>query len=107
MLPAYRMFANRSKRSENKLQVVTLVHCYMAARASLLMITEQLEAVAALPGLTEQVHAVRLMEPRTGATLLVVNARQFQATQPVHQASLLELIRLILARWAGRTTQWS
>jgi hypothetical protein len=35
MLPAYRMFANRSKRSENKLQVVTLVHCYMAARASL------------------------------------------------------------------------
>jgi hypothetical protein len=29
------MFANRSKRSENKLQVVTLVHCYMAARASL------------------------------------------------------------------------
>ena len=102
LLPAYCMFANRSKGSGNKLQVVTLVHCYLAARASLFSITEQLAAVAAAPpGLAEQVHALRLIEPRTGATLLLVNARQFQATQPTHQAALLELIRLILARWAG------
>jgi len=101
LLPAYCMFATRSKRSESRLQVVTLVHCYVAARASLLAITDQLGAVAAAPPeLGAHVHALRLIEPRTGASLLVVNARQFQATQPAHQAVLLELIRLILVRWA-------
>ena len=57
-----------------KLQVVTLVHCYLAVRASLLEITEQLAAVAAGPegrlhGLEGQLHALRLIVPRTGASL--------------------------------------
>ena len=81
LLQAYCMFAGRTKRRPGKLQVVTLVHCYLAARASLLEITEQLAAVEAagpegrLHGLEGQLHALRRIEPRTGASLMVVKVR--------------------------------
>ena len=98
LLPAYCMFANRSKRSGSKPQVVTLVHYYIAARGSLFTITEQLAAMVAAPqGLAEQVHALRLIEQRTGTSLLVINTRQFQAasrpgcatgTDPIDSSSL-------------------
>ena len=106
-LPVYCMFAGRTKRRPGKLQVVTLVHCYLAARASLLEITEQLVAVEAagpegrLHGLEGQLHALLLIEPKTGASLMVVNVRQFQAAQPGQQAALLDLADKILASWAG------
>ena len=99
LLPAYCMFANRPKRSGGKLQVVTLVHCYLAARASLVEITGQLAAVKTTPGLAEQLHVLRLIEPRTGVTLLAINVRQYQATQPAHQDALLELVTKVLTRW--------
>ena len=41
LLPVYSMFASRSESTAGNIQVVTLVHVYLAARATLLEITEQ------------------------------------------------------------------
>ena len=46
------------------------------------------------------VHALRLIEPRTGASILLINVRQFQASQPAEQAALLDLSGRVVERWA-------
>ena len=79
--PEYCIFAGCGNLRPGKLQVVTLVHGYLAARASLLEITEQPAAAEAagleglLHGLEGQLHALLLIEPRTGASLMVVDVR--------------------------------
>ena len=74
LLPVYSMFASRSESTAGNIQVVTLVHVYLAARATLLEITEQLKTVS------------RHRRPRTGTSILAINVRQFQASQPAEQA---------------------
>ena len=101
LLPAYSMFASRSKSAAGNIQVVTLVHVYLAARATLLEITEQLKTVESPPpALLAHVHALRIIEPRTGTSILAINVRQFQASQPAEQAALLDLAGRVVRRWA-------
>ena len=71
------MFASRSKGAAGNMQVVMPVHVYLAARATLLEITEQLETVGSPPpALLAQAHAVRIVEPRTGTSILAINVHQ-------------------------------
>ena len=52
-----------------KIQVVTLVHVYMAARASLLNIQTQYEKVAdRAPGALRQVHFIKMSDPNSDTT---------------------------------------
>ena len=79
---------------------MTLVHVYMAARASLLDVQTQFETVAArAPGALQQVHFIRMSDPRSDTTLLLGNVYQYQASQPESQVAMLELISQVLARW--------
>ena len=77
LLPAYYLFAGRPQRGEDasaaaKIQVVTLVHVYMAARASLLNIQTQYEEVAdRAPGALRQVHFIKMSDPSSDTTLLL------------------------------------
>ena len=104
LLPAYSLFAGRLQRGPGQptqLQVVSLVHVYMAARASLLDVRSQYEAVAAsAPGALEQAHFIRMSDPRSDTTFLLGNVYQFQASQPERQAAMLELISRVIARWS-------
>ena len=104
LLPAYSLFAGRPQRGPGRptqIQVVTLVHVYMAARASLLDVRAQYEAVAAsAPGALQQAHFIRMSDPRSDTTLLLGNVYQFQATQPERQAAMLELISRVVTRWS-------
>ena len=102
LLPAYCLFAGRPQRGPGrpKIQVVTLVHVYMAARASLLDVRQQFEAVAArAPGALQQTHFIRMSDPHSDTTLLLGNVYQFQATQPERQGAMLELISQVVTRW--------
>jgi hypothetical protein len=104
LLPAYCLFAGRQQKvpgSQRRIQVVTLVHVYMAARASLLDIRTQFTEVALdAPDALLQEHFIRLSDPRSDTTVLLGNVYQFQASQPVQQAAMLELARLVIMRWS-------
>ena len=101
LLPAYSLFAGRSRRGSGQTQVVTLVHVYMAARASLLDVRIQYEGVAqSAPGALQHAHFIKMSDPRSDATLLLGNVYQFQATQPEKQQAMLELISRVIARWS-------
>ena len=103
LLPAYSLFAGRQQRGPGRptqIQVVSLVHVYMAARASLLDVRSQYEAVAAsAPGALQQAHFIRMSDPRSDTTLLLGNVYQFQASQPERQVAMLDLISRVIARW--------
>ena len=104
LLPAYCMFAGRRRTrlgQTAQIQVVTLVHVYMAARASLLNIEAQYDTVAQdAPGALEQVHFIRITEPRSDITLLLGNTYQFQASQPAKQEAMLGLVSRVVERWS-------
>ena len=85
------MFASRSKSAAGNIQVVTLIHVYLAARATVLEITEQLKTVESPPqALLVRVHALRILELRMGTSIVAINVRQFQASQPAQ----------VVRRWA-------
>ena len=101
LLLAHSMFANSSKSAAGNIQVITLLHVYLAARATLLEITEQLKTVESPPpALLAHVHAMRIIESRTSTSILAINVRQFQASQPVEQAALLDMAGRVVRRWA-------
>ena len=94
----------RLARSGARLQAVTLVHIQLAARASLLDVSEQSAAVEpAAPDVLAHAHFIRIIDPRSDVTLLLVNCYQYQAATPVLQASLLALVSAVLARWSPQT----
>ena len=43
------------------------------------------------PALLAHVHALRIIEPRTGTSILTINVVQIEASQPAKQAALLDL----------------
>ena len=94
------MFASRSKSAAGNVQVVTLVHVFLAACATVLEITEQLKTVESPPPASlAHVHTLRIIEPRTGTSiLLAINVRQFQAQQPAQQTALLDLAGRVVRR---------
>jgi len=108
LLPAYYLFAGRPQRGDDssaaaQIQVVTLVHVYMAARASLLNIQTQYEDVAdRAPGALRQVHFIKMSDPSSDTTLLIGNIYQAQAAEPGRQESILELARRVIIRWADQ-----
>jgi hypothetical protein len=107
LLPAYCLFAGQRRKRIGpvaQIQVVTLVHVYMAARASLLDIGTQFETVAQdAPGALEQVHFIKMSEPRSDTTLLLGNLYQYQASQPAKQKAMLELVGRVVDRWSTGT----
>ncbi len=90
LLPAYYLFSGRPQRGDGssaaaQIQVVTLVHVYMAARASLLNIQTQYEDVADREpeaGALWQVHFIKMSDPSSDTTLLIGNIYQAQAAEP-------------------------
>ena len=107
LLPAYCLFAGRPQKApgiQKRIQVVTLVHVYMAARASLLDVRTQLTEVALeAPDALLQAHFIRMSDPRSDITILLGNVYQFQASRPEQQAAMLELARLVIARWSAHS----
>ena len=107
LLPAYCLFAGRPQKApgiQKRIQVVTLVHVYMAARASLLDVRTQLTEVALeAPDALLQAHFIRMSDPRSDTTILLGNVYQFQASRPEQQAAMLELARLVIARWSAHS----
>ena len=99
-LPLYSVFATRTKRQKDRIQVITFVHAQVAARASLLNIAQELEeARSAAPESNLQVHFLRLIHPMSGVSMLLVNCRQYQASQTQRQAAMLSLITKVIKRW--------
>ena len=107
LLPAYCLFAGRPKKApglQKRIQVVTLVHVYMAARASLLDVRTQFTEVALeAPDALLHAHFIRMSDPRSDTSILLGNVYQFQASRPVQQAAMLELARLVIARWSDHS----
>jgi hypothetical protein len=84
LLPMYCMFSGRSAGSASgtRIQTVTLVHAQLAARASLLDISQQCTALdirRAAPEVLCHVHFVRIIDPRSEVSLLIANCYQYQA----------------------------
>ena len=79
--------------------MATLLHVYMAVRASLLDVQQQYKIVAErAPGALQQAHFIRVSDPQSDTTLLLGNIYQFQATQPDRQAAMLELTSRVIVR---------
>ena len=105
LLPGYSLYAGRPRKEadrEEQTQVVTLVHVYISARATILDIGQEL-AAAAHEAPEAKLHAqfIRLAEPRTEATLLIGNIYQAQAIRPAQQAAILELAGKVVRRWSA------
>ena len=105
-LPAYCVFEcrpNQSARRDTLIQVVTLVHYLLAARASLLDVTSQLEALGSeAPEARSRTHFLRVLDPLSHVSLLLGNVYQYQAEQPGQQAALLKLMSSVVERWGGQ-----
>jgi hypothetical protein len=70
--PAYCLFASRKARSGGKIDIVTLVHIKMAARASLLDISKEFAPLAEqAPEALARVHFVRILDPEGQAAVLL------------------------------------
>ena len=50
-----------------------------------------------------QAHFIRMSDPQSDTTILLGNVYQFQASRPVQQAAMLELARLVIARWSDHS----
>ena len=105
LLPAYCVMAVRrgsilrANRTAS-IQVVTFVHVHLGARATLVDVKQQYDAVAnTAPDVLLRTHFVRIVEPRTNASILLANVYQYQAAQPRQQAACLSLISAVFTRW--------
>ena len=96
--PAYALFASRKTIAGGKIDVVTLVHVKMAARASLLDISQ--EADGQVPEVLARLHFVRIQDPDGQVAVLLGNLHQGQARDSVQQAAVLAVVKRVVARWA-------
>jgi len=109
LLPMYCMFSSRTVGSANvgaRLQTVTLVHVQLAARASLLDVSQQYAAAEVgrvAPDVCCHAHFIRILDPRSGVSLLIANCYQYQSSQPGQQAALLALVHSVVDRWLPQT----
>ena len=98
--PAYTMFANRRAKKGSKVDVVTLVHIRMAARASLLDISKETASIIEhAPEAIGKVHFVRMLDPDGQVSVLLGNVHQAQARETLQQRAVLGVITRVLARW--------
>jgi hypothetical protein len=99
---AYCLFASLKARSGGKIDIVTLVHIKMAARASLLDISKEFAPLAQqAPEALARVHFVRILDPEGQAAVLLGNIHQYQARESMPQAAVLSLIQRVIARWGA------
>ena len=85
---------------------MTLVHVQLAARASLLDVSQQCAASKVgrvAPDVLCHAHFVRILDPRSEVSLLIANCYQYQTSQPEQQAALLALVRSVVDRWLPHT----
>jgi hypothetical protein len=103
-LPLYCVFAARTKRQQDRIQVITLIHVQAAARASLLDISQELKDVCHVPPeLHLQAHFLRLIDPRSNISFLLANIRQFQASEPIKQSAMLAVVHNVLRLWTPQS----
>ena len=105
-LPHYSLFAGRPspalRHRVSQIQVLTLVHINLAARASLMDIGQQLAEVSQdAPDARWRAHFIRIIDPLSEVSLLLANVYQYQASQPEQQAALLTLIQRVVERWSS------
>ena len=101
MLPCYCLFSNNSNEYT---EVVTLLHYQLAARASLLNISEQARTViGVIPDATAHVHFLRAIDPISNVSLLIGNCYQYQASCPQKQQAMLRLVAAVRSRWAPQS----
>ena len=86
----------------SQIQVLTLVHINLAARASLMDIGQQLAEVSQdAPDARWRAHFISIIDPLSEVSLLLANVYQYQASQPEQQAALLTLIHRVVERWSS------
>ena len=109
LLPMYCMFSSRTGGPASvgaRLQTVTLVHVQLAARASLLDVSQQCAALdvgRVAPDVLCHAHFIRILDPRSEVSLLIANCYQYQTSQPEQQSALLALVRSVVDRWLPQT----
>ena len=100
--PAYCVFASRKARVNGKIDIITLVHVNMTARASLLDISVQFREIADdAPEALARVHFVRITDTDGQVSVLLGNVHQYDARESRRQAAVLTLIQSVVARWGA------
>ena len=98
--PAYCLFTGRKARLGGRIDLITLIHVRMAARASLLDVTAQFAPIAErAPEALARAHFVRVSDPEGKVSLLLGNVHQHQAQESAQQTAVLELIQRVVERW--------
>ena len=107
LLPHYCLFVSKPPRLEKgrgKIHVATLVHVSLAARATLLDVKQKsFDVLRDDLEILSRVHFIRLIDPRSGVSLLLANVYQYQADQATRQAALLKLIHDVVQRWRSQS----
>jgi len=103
--PAYSLFVNRRiQLTGERIDVLTLVHIKMSARASLLDIRPQFCTVhEQIPDALAKIHFVRLLDPAGQVSILLGNVHNYQAGQHMQQAAMLTLINRVVDRWGSHS----
>ena len=109
LLPHYSLYVgtlpapDSAEARRPRIQVVTFVHAHLAARASLLEVTRQLNSPSAASRreLLAHTHFLRTTDIHSNVNILWVNVYAFQADAGPKQAAQWDLIGAVLDRWQG------
>ncbi len=104
LLPHYCLFVGTLPKdgpSSQRHEVVTFVHCHLAARATLLDITRQTMDVTAASRseLLSKTQVLRTTDVQSQVNILWLNIYGFQASDPTRQEAQWNLIHSVVTRW--------
>ena len=109
-LPHYVVFVGRSVSraspyTKQTYQVITFMHCHLAARASILNVDSQAGELTNVDAsdLLNRSHFIRTTDTSNGKNALWGNIYGFQATDPLKQEALWTFIESVLQRWGSST----
>jgi len=104
LLPHYCLFVGKLPKDASDLhrhEVITFVHCHLAARATLLDISQQLNDSfgASRCDLHSRVQVLRTTDVQSKVNILWINVYGFQASEPTRQEAQWALISAVTERW--------
>ena len=105
LLPEYAIFTRTSaKTKHDTIRVVTFVHLALAARGTQIDIHKMTSPHPTCPieDLATRIQVIKTTDVHTETNIIWINIYQYQASQPVAQQALLDLITHVIQEWSHK-----
>ena len=105
LLPEYAVFTRTTAKTKtNTIRVITFVHLALAARGTQIDIHKMTSPHPACPieDLAARMQIIKTTDIHTETNILWINVYQYQASQPVEQQALLDLLTQVVLEWGPK-----